>query len=233
MQLFQYNYVPLQNFIKFKNHYKFSNKSCEPLFDVPLPSPAKDLASSTPLPVLLRNPNVPPQKHVNEAKGLNLLYVKKKQKLGFEESIGSDLSLENLSGKKFDFKVTNKLLVKIGCQDGRGDFPSSICLLKLYQPLIGSNTVARLAVVIQHVNSLRDLRLQFHLSSPSTQQSNGHDSIIKNQRRESNTQQGHKSPKPKPLSKQEKKKKKEDTSSKNVFLLFLIQKIYFFLLYHI
>jgi len=64
----------------------------------------------------------------------DLSYAIKKKKVNGEKEnlLGSNLSLENLSGKKFDFKVTNKLLVIIGCQDGRGDFPSSICLLKLY-----------------------------------------------------------------------------------------------------
>lgn len=52
--------------------------------------------------------------------------------------------------------------VMIGSEDGGGDFPSEVSLLELDEPLVGSDAVAGLRIMVEDVNSLGDLDLQLH-----------------------------------------------------------------------
>lgn len=75
-----------------------------------------------------------------------------------------DLPLENLSGEELDFVVGEERgVVMVGGENGSGDLPRSIGVLELNQPLIGSDTVAGLRVVVEDVDSLSNLDLQLHL----------------------------------------------------------------------
>lgn len=72
------------------------------------------------------------------------------------------LALENLGGEKLDLVVGEEGVVVGGSEDGSSNLPSSIRLLELNEPLIGSDAVAGLRVVIEDVDCLSNLEVQFH-----------------------------------------------------------------------
>ena len=47
-----------------------------------------------------------------------------------------------------------------GGEDGGGDLPDGVRMLELDQPLVGGHPVARLRVMVQHVDSTSNLRAQ-------------------------------------------------------------------------
>jgi hypothetical protein len=50
----------------------------------------------------------------------------------------------------------------IGGENGSGDLPNGVGLLELNEPLIGSDAVAGLGIVIQDMNRLGYFHLQVH-----------------------------------------------------------------------
>lgn len=72
----------------------------------------------------------------------------------------TNLAFKNLGSKEFDFEFGEKRRGMWGGSEERsGNLPSSFRLLKLNQPLICCNSIARLWIMVQHINCLRNLDL--------------------------------------------------------------------------
>lgn len=75
--------------------------------------------------------------------------------------MSADLAFKNLGGEKLELEVEGGAVG--GEEDGGGDVPSGVGLLKLDQPLVGGYPVARLGIVVEHVHRLGNLHGQlFH-----------------------------------------------------------------------
>jgi hypothetical protein len=79
-----------------------------------------------------------------------------------ERERDKDLAFENLSGEELEFEIGSERMTAIGGEDIGGDIPSGVSLLKLNEPLIGCDAVARLGIVVKHMNSFSYLHCQFH-----------------------------------------------------------------------
>lgn len=73
----------------------------------------------------------------------------------------ADLAFKNLGGEKLELEVEGGAVG--GEEDGGGNVPSGVGLLKLDQPLVGGHSVARLGIVVENVHRLGNLHSQlFH-----------------------------------------------------------------------
>lgn len=67
------------------------------------------------------------------------------------------LAPEDLGGEELDLEVGGE--GSGGGEDGGGDLPSGIRLLELDKPLVGRDAIARLGVVVEHMDGLGHLHL--------------------------------------------------------------------------